>query len=200
MPALRHLNLLLSSADGWRSAGMKGGPALPADFSLWWTSLQLALRFHPRSFGASPHWQAKSITLMDIYSGYPVLLAQSLEQPIVFPACVFDTFAKKQVVTSVLVYFWVFYSIMFVCVAVSIINLTGPKVTWKIGLWPCPWGSILIVLIKVGGDAHWGGALISLAGALEHRNGEQKLSSSMYLSHSVCWQWVQCDQCSSELQ
>lgn len=71
---------------------------------------------------------------MDIYGGYPVLLAQSLEQPIVFPACVFDTFAKKQVVTSVLVYFWVFYSIMFICVAVSIINLTGPKVTWKIGL------------------------------------------------------------------
>lgn len=114
--------------------------------------------------------------------------------PIVFPACVFDTFAKKQVVTSVSAYFWVFYPIMFVCVAVSIINLTGPKITWKIGLWPCPWEIILIVLIKVGGDVHWGDALISLAGSLDHINGEQKLSSSMHWSHSVCWRWIQCHQ------
>lgn len=34
------------------------------------------------------------------------------------------------------------------------------------------------MLIKVGGDAHWGGALISLAGALEHRNGDRNWAAA----------------------
>lgn len=39
----------------------------------------------------------------------------------------------------------------------AIINLTEPGITWEKVFWTCPWVTILIKLIEMGGTAHSNG-------------------------------------------
>lgn len=108
-----------------------------------------------------PHLPNQIPYMLHICGGYPVSPAPSLNGRS-FSQCVFlIPWPKKHWIkkwSRVLWFIYVFHSMMFayVMVMVGIINVTGSSVLSKMWLWACPWGIILIVLIKVEWDAHWG--------------------------------------------
>jgi hypothetical protein len=75
---------------------------------------------------------------------------------------------------------------------VSVVTWKASRIIWETGLWPCPWGMILIMLLELWRFTH-GGHHHSLAKILECVKKEW--SSNRHLALSASWLRMRCEHC-----